>query len=334
MSSPGSSSSSDSSASSSSNPFDPSTLTQLQQQQHPRTTTTDLEQAINNLDPTTIEANSQATTTFTLSGFTNNNSNPMQSQNTDLTSIINTQTTNGPSQPISKTAHHVITAPSRGWMSQRKGRAVHIEDDPQSSLRNEIEGEFEDLDQSSEQHLYTSSHSSQRIIELGIVEEQLSQLLNLASDVLGSLGPPLDEDESTTTAIKSFSSSINEYFELLNKIQSRLRSSMSYLRVARISTRSLFEPAHVTIPNCPVGLGDLNLTATHSLSSINQTAPVGTTDPTFNFSAPNHHQSAGKGIQESSPTLSLGSLVAERNAWKDLVDSLELIKAQQRSNPV
>lgn len=195
-------------------------------------------------------------------------------------------------------------------MSQRKGKAIHIDDD-QASLRNELPGDLE----SDQSERYTSSTSSQRIIELGVVEDQLAQLLNLASDVLGSLGPSLNEDESTNTAIETFSSSINEYFELLNKIQLGLRTSMSHLRVSRVSTRILFEPAHVSIPNCPVGLGDLTLSANH-LSSRPSTHPL-------------HADSLKDKDEEEPPALSLGSLVAERNAWQDLVESLELIKAQR-----
>ncbi|KAA1078131.1 hypothetical protein PGT21_029188 [Puccinia graminis f. sp. tritici] len=306
MSSPDSSSSSASSDSSSSIAFDPNTLTQ-QPTQAELPAATNPELLFNNPLPSslnpTIESNSQSTA-FTLSGFTNNNL--QHSQNTDLTSLANTQsTTNNPSQPISKTSHP--TAPSRGWMSQRKGKAIHIDDD-HPSLRTELNGEFES-DQS-EQTI--TSTSSQRILELGIVEEQLSQLLNLASDALGSLGPSLDQNESTNTATETFSSSIHQYFELLNKIQLGLRTSMSHLRVSRVSTRILFEPAHVSIPNCPVGLGDLKLMA----------------NPTFNQNTLNHPFNK-EGQEAGSSTLSLGSLVAERNAWQDLVESLEFIKAQR-----
>jgi hypothetical protein len=102
----------------------------------------------------------------------------------------------------------------------------------------------------------------------------------------------------------------------IQKIQLGLRTSMSHLRVSRVSTRILFEPAHVSIPNCPVGLGDLKLTANH-------------TNPAFNQNTLNHPSTKEREEEEGPSALSLGSLVAERNAWQDLVESLEFIKAQR-----
>ncbi|MBW0522726.1 hypothetical protein O181_062441 [Austropuccinia psidii MF-1] len=150
----------------------------------------------------------------------------------------------------------------------------------------------------------SSNRSDQRIKELGMVEEQLAKLLSLAGLTLQHLTPPDDEQHSSTT--DGFSNVVAEYFETLNQIQLGLRTSMSHLRAARISTRILFEPVHTTIPNCPVGLGNLSTIA----SPVNTEGSAG--------------QPSGSHARTS---LSLASLVAERDAWKDLVDSLEQIKS-------
>lgn len=195
-------------------------------------------------------------------------------------------------------------------MSQRKGKSIHIDDRP-SSIPNHLQ-----IDHLSTFDPVIDPSSSQRILELDIIQEQLAQLLNLASQVLGSLAPPLDhQSPSNLEPIQTFSNSIHQYFELLNKIQLGLRTSMSHLRVSRISTRILFEPAHSSLPHCPVGLGNLNLS--HLYSN-------------------HHHHRPNHPIQKTpvgrTPILSVGSLVAERDAWSDLVESLlELVKA--RSDP-
>ncbi|PLW16145.1 hypothetical protein PCANC_17170 [Puccinia coronata f. sp. avenae] len=311
-----------SSGSSSSIVFNPTSI-EVQEQRASTAIGSAPTQAPTIVDPS-IASSSQGTK-LTLSGFTNDLSSQQQqpTQTTALTSPPATQ----PSL-LSKPAS--LTAPSRGWMSQRRSKAVHI-DDPHyhhHSIDQPFPSDHDPL-------TTTSSSSSQRIVELGIVEEQLGQLLLLASDVLGSLGPEFHDEESCKTAMASFSRSISDYFELLNKIQSRLRTSMSYLRVSRVSTRILFEPAHVSIPNCPVGLGDLSLaTPAVAAGMKKRDAPssmhrvdIPTQQLLLTQDDPDAEEDEGD--QEPASTLSLGSLVAERNAWKDLVESLELIKAQR-----
>jgi len=205
--------------------------------------------------------------------------------------------------------HTPLTAPSRGWIPQLKSKAIRVHSpDPHSPFPNPPDSRASPA----------PSPSAKRILELCLVQEQLAQLLSLASQVVGALSAPLDTSEGdaatppTATQAQmtaTFSDGIQAYFELLNKIQSSMRTSMSYLRASRLSTRILFEPAHVAIAHCAVGLGGLHLPPPERLTADHQEAP-------------------------SSPSLSLGALVAERDAWKDLVEALQRIKAcRAQSSP-
>ncbi|CAH7670777.1 hypothetical protein PPACK8108_LOCUS5511 [Phakopsora pachyrhizi] len=215
----------------------------------------------------------------------------------------NSTTTNS-LEPTGKTG--TTTVASRSWMSQRKGKAIRI--DGGDPTAEETGDGREDGGHSG------SGTSAQRIKELAIVEHQLSSLLNLAGEAIGCLSNNLssereEENEEGEGAVidqtERFSDSIVEYFETLNKIQLGLRTSMSHIRTSKISTRILFEPAHVQVKDCQVGIGGLRMSS--DLLSRKIFEPHGVV----------------KDKEINNIDTSISSRTLERDAWLDLIDSLE-----------
>ncbi|KNZ45815.1 uncharacterized protein VP01_778g4 [Puccinia sorghi] len=279
------------------------------------TTAMDLASSMGGVDPPRpsmmpLESSSNSQQPMTEAGTT---AGLIQTQLASLSSDSSEpRSTNPPDPPLKLTP---LTAPSRGWIPQLKSKAIRVHDSqplpPSSSPHHHHPSPNHPA---ASYPSPTPSPSSKRIQELCLVEDQLAQLLNLASEVVGALSAPLDTDdgdsETAATVRQTFSEGIQAYFDLLNKIQSSLRTSMSYLRASRLSTRILFEPAHVAIPHCGVGLGGL-----HVGPPDDQTA--------------DQHQD----LPPASPSLSLGALVAERDAWILLVQALQQIIARPSESP-
>lgn len=198
------------------------------------------------------------------------------------------------------------TAATRSWMSQRKGKAILIDGvDHHSTMMDEDSNE----DKSSHGQI----GSAQRIRELGLVDEQIAALLGMASKALECLSPPAPSAKlEDSKSIQTFSESIQEYFTTLNTVQLGLRTSISHVRAARISTRILFEPPHSNVPESCVGLGNLN-----TISYL-----------TDYHEAQTQHQAQAK-IDVKKPLLSLGSLIAERDGWKDFLKALKVLSKQK-----
>ncbi|KAH9814977.1 hypothetical protein DFH28DRAFT_969970 [Melampsora americana] len=196
------------------------------------------------------------------------------------------------------------TAATRSWMSQRKGKAILIDGNDQAMI---------DSDSNEERVKNGQIGSAQRIRDLGVVDEQIAALLRMASKALECLSPPAPSVKlEDSKSIQTFSESISEYFTTLNNVQLSLRTSISHLRAARISTRILFEPPHCNVPESSVGLGNLN--AISYLANYHE--------------AKTEDQVKAK-IDVKKPLLSVGSLIAERDGWKDFLKALKTLSQQK-----
>ncbi|KAF8270966.1 hypothetical protein EI94DRAFT_1721624 [Lactarius quietus] len=167
---------------------------------------------------------------------------------------------------------------------------------------------------SEEDAIWNSSRTARQIRDLGLVENDIGRLLSLASSSLALLALPQTDapdaglpqgDERS----EQFVAEVSKYFETLDSIQVALRSSLAYIRAARISPAVLTAPPAGFVPP-PQGVG---LPASPAPGGQMLLSDAG----------------GGGGVKEQ--TRGLLEERVERDAWRGVLDALTRLRDARRA---
>ncbi|KAJ7492176.1 hypothetical protein FB451DRAFT_1022422 [Mycena latifolia] len=149
--------------------------------------------------------------------------------------------------------------------------------------------------------IWTSTKTARQIADLNQVDKDITRLLVLAASCISLLTlPQTDAPEDNLPQgderSEQFVLEVSEYFERLDLIQDRIRSSLAHIRHARIAPSAINAPPPNFVPPS-LGVG---------------------------MPSPNEEGSAlrkNRGLQEER---------IERDAWKGILDALRRLKAEQQ----
>ncbi|BGP26244.1 mediator complex, subunit Med11 [Rhodotorula toruloides] len=197
-----------------------------------------------------------------------------------------------------------------------------------------------------EEEAWRKTRAGKRIEELKVVEENIAALLHFAGCTLASLHPdPLssftsrelatdDEGDDGTEAggaasgeggekLAEFSKYAEGYYATLNDIQLALRTSIRHLRVSRTSAAPLIDPSFgslVAAGTAASAVGPGGVAFAELLKPLEGQVPLrdGNTQRV--------RETAGE--VQAEERLSAAALELEREAWADLVRSIESGRAE------